>query len=172
MVKILQKEDSFFVDPFEAEAETAARAKSSGKDNPAAKKGHLSSRFQIQTTSPIDYLSSKFAKAYSVNATGVSEEVYALVFDNRFPVNSRVLHSMKKVDNHVLPKFYDAGKVKLGKNEQFAIVLSRPQGKSIGELVKKNQLHMSEKKLRDQIIKPINDGLFANLLYTPNHAAR
>lgn len=150
-----KKPDPTFVDPFQDQPERDISEKSSAHSGPeSSKKGYINSSFVIQSNQQVAELSTEFAKAYVVSSS-TGAKLYALVFDKRFPVNHRYIEVLKNLDSENICQIVDAGKVKFGDMESYAVVLERPVGKALREVVK--SVSFNEARMRRDIIEPLNN---------------
>ncbi len=113
--------------------------------------GYLSDSFAIDYSRKIDALSSEFASAFAANEREqltADREIYALLFDAKFPVRMLAMDVMKRADTPHLIKVLDSGKVMLPdkNNEAFAVVLERPQGITLTNYMLNNN-RFSEKRV-------------------------
>lgn len=147
----------------ETQARALPNAAAAVPDTAKANPGFLDSSYSIQTNQPIKELSSKYATAYVARlakkaAKAPTGEGYALVFDKRFPVRMAAVTALQEIESATLVQVFDHGKVRIGTEEQYAVVLERPAGKPIAQCFTPEN-HFDETQLRGDFLRPIHSAL-------------
>lgn len=110
--------------------------------------GSLDAKYQLKMETQLEGLSSPFAKAYAVSdKTGAAaSNIYALLFDMGFPPDIDKMKVLKKNKIANFTNILDFGKITLSatKTERFAVIIERPAGKKLSEIVKGRKVFEEE----------------------------
>lgn len=112
--------------------------------------GYVDEEYRIEYDKRIPHLSSEFAVAHPCMAKGpsVGFEMYALVFEKKFPIRMDALTAMRRAQSSHLVKVFSFGKAfnPQTKAEAFAVILEKPPSLTLSEYM------LDRKRLDEKII--------------------
>jgi hypothetical protein len=126
-----------------------------------AREGYISARYEVLQNQMIPELSSEFAVACQIRDKQVKRkdnELYALVYDIKFPPPVDVVHALQKQEHNNLPYIVDAGKYEFEGQERYTVILNQPIGVPLTEVMAKNG-GFDEDRIVEFILPPIVSAL-------------
>jgi eukaryotic-like serine/threonine-protein kinase len=125
----------------------------------------LSERYRIMVDQPIPHLSSLMAKAFAVRDVQTPDLLlYALVFDSNAMPRKKTIAALKGFRHPNLVALLDEGAVEISlySESRYVVVMERPAGKPLSELLSKQQRNpVVESTVINHLIRPFAEILKA-----------